>query len=48
MAQALERRAVIVRATAGFGDPTAIRITVGTPHDNAQALAMLGEVLAQR
>lgn len=48
VAQALERRAVIVRATAGFGDPTAIRITVGTPEENAQALAMLGEVLAER
>ena len=44
VAQALERRGVIVRATAGFGDPTAIRITVGTPEENARFLSTLAEI----
>ena len=44
VAHALERRGVIVRATAGFGDPTAIRITVGTPEENARFLSTLAEI----
>jgi histidinol-phosphate aminotransferase len=40
--EALLRQGVIVRPTAGFGAPTAIRVTVGTPEENlvfAEALA---------
>ena len=46
MAQALERQGIIVRPTAGFGDPTAIRVTVGTPEENARFLAVLAEILS--
>ena len=42
--EALLRQGVIVRPLAGFGAPTAVRITVGTPDEHAflaQALARL-------
>jgi histidinol-phosphate aminotransferase len=37
---------VIVRPTAGFGAPGAIRVTVGTPEENAFFRAALGQVTA--
>jgi histidinol-phosphate aminotransferase len=43
LADALMRRGVIVRPTAGFGAPTGIRVSVGTPDENAffaEALAL--------
>jgi histidinol-phosphate aminotransferase len=42
--EALLREGVIVRPTAGFGAPTAIRVSVGTPEENAifaEALARI-------
>ncbi len=33
--EALLRQGVIVRPMGAFGDPTALRITVGTPEENA-------------
>ena len=44
LAGELERRGIIVRPTAGFGDPTAIRVTVGSTEDNARFLTVLGEI----
>jgi len=41
----LLRRGVIVRPLAGFGAPEAIRVTVGTPEENAFFAAALGHVL---
>jgi histidinol-phosphate aminotransferase len=41
----LLRQGVIVRPLAGFGAPEAIRVTVGTPDDNAFFAASLGHVL---
>jgi histidinol-phosphate aminotransferase len=40
----LLREGVIVRPTAGFGAPGAIRVTVGTPEENASFAAALGRV----
>jgi histidinol-phosphate aminotransferase len=40
----LLREGVIVRPTAGFGAPGAIRVTVGTPEENAFFAAALGRV----
>jgi len=40
----LLRRGVIVRPLAGFGAPEAIRVTVGTPEENAFFAASLGQV----
>jgi histidinol-phosphate aminotransferase len=40
----LLRRGVIVRPLAGFGAPEAIRVTVGTPEENAFFAAALGQV----
>ena len=37
---------MIVRPLAGFGAPTAIRISVGTPEENDILAAVLGRVLA--
>jgi histidinol-phosphate aminotransferase len=42
----LLRQGVIVRPLAGFGAPEAIRITVGTPEENAFFAACLGQVLS--
>jgi len=41
----LEAEGVIVRPLGGFGDPRSIRITVGTPEQNAMCVAALGRVL---
>lgn len=43
--EALLRRGVIVRPMVGYGFPTHLRITVGTPAENARCLAALAEVL---
>ena len=42
----LLRRGVIVRPLAGFGAPSAIRVSVGTPDENAFFAATLGHVLS--
>jgi histidinol-phosphate aminotransferase len=42
----LLRQGVIVRPLAGFGAPEAIRVTVGTPDDNAFFAEALGHVLS--
>lgn len=44
---ALLREGVIVRPLSGFGAPGAIRVTVGTPDENAFFSAALGRVLAR-
>jgi histidinol-phosphate aminotransferase len=44
--QALLRQGAIVRPTAAFGDPGALRITVGTPEENAFFADALASVLA--
>lgn len=44
--EALLRRGVIVRPMGGYGLPTHVRITVGTPDENARALEALRAVLA--
>ena len=49
--EALLRQGVIVRPTAGFGAPTAIRVTVGTPEENlvfADALAQVRAAVGER
>jgi histidinol-phosphate aminotransferase len=43
--EGLLRRGVIVRPMAGNGFPTCLRISVGTPQENARCLAALREVL---
>jgi histidinol-phosphate aminotransferase len=43
----LLREGVIVRPLAGFGSPTAIRVSVGTPEEIAFFAAALGRVLAR-
>ena len=45
---ALLHEGVIVRPLAGFGAPTAIRVTVGTPEELDFFAAALGNVLARR
>jgi histidinol-phosphate aminotransferase len=45
LAAALEQKGIIVRPLAGFGDPTSIRVTVGTPEENEAFLEALAEVL---
>ncbi|HXV02841.1 MAG TPA: aminotransferase class I/II-fold pyridoxal phosphate-dependent enzyme, partial [Gaiellaceae bacterium] len=42
----LLREGVIVRPTGGFGAPGGIRVTVGTPEENAFFAEVLGRVLA--
>ena len=42
----LLREGVIVRPLAGFGAPTAIRVSVGTPDELDLFAAALGRVLA--
>ena len=42
----LLREGVIVRPLQGFGSPTAIRVSVGTPEENAFFADALGRVLA--
>ena len=46
--RALLHEGVIVRPLAGFGAPTAIRVTVGTPEELDFFAAALGNVLARR
>jgi histidinol-phosphate aminotransferase len=43
----LLRQGVIVRPLAGFGAPEAIRVTVGTPEENAFFAVSLGQVLSR-
>jgi histidinol-phosphate aminotransferase len=45
VADALLRKGVIVRSMEGYGLPTYIRVTVGTPQENSRALQALTEVL---
>jgi histidinol-phosphate aminotransferase len=45
VAAALEARGVIVRPLDMFGLPTAFRITVGTPDENAVAVSVIAEVI---
>ena len=44
---ALLHEGVIVRPLAGFGAPAALRISVGSPDENAFFAAALGRVLAR-
>ena len=44
--EALLRAGVIVRPLEGFGAPSAIRVTVGSPEDNAALDEALGRVRA--
>jgi histidinol-phosphate aminotransferase len=44
---ALLREGVIVRPLVGFGAPTAVRVSVGTPEENAFFADALGRVLAR-
>jgi histidinol-phosphate aminotransferase len=46
MFEALLREGVIVRPLAGFGAPGAIRVTVGTPEENAFFAEALGRVVS--
>jgi histidinol-phosphate aminotransferase len=48
LARALELEGVIVRPLAPFGAPESIRVTVGTPEDNAAFAAALGRALQPR
>jgi histidinol-phosphate aminotransferase len=43
----LLREGIVVRPVAGYGFPSALRLTVGLPDENARALAALGRVLAR-
>jgi len=43
---ALQRRGIITRPMAGYGLPDWLRISVGTPAENARCLVALREVLA--
>jgi histidinol-phosphate aminotransferase len=45
--EGLLRRGVIVRVAAGFGLPEAIRVTIGTRHENEKFLSALRQVLAE-
>jgi histidinol-phosphate aminotransferase len=44
---ALLRRGVIVRPARAFGAPSALRITIGLPEQNARMLGAMGESLAE-
>ncbi len=44
---ALLTRGVIVRPARAFGAPSALRITVGWPQENARLLAAAAEALAE-
>ena len=45
IADALLRKGIIVRSMEGYGLPTHIRVTVGTPQENTRAIKVLAEVL---
>lgn len=47
VADALLQKGVIVRSVEGYGLPTHIRVTVGTPRENARAAGALAEVLSE-
>ncbi len=47
VAKALLQRGVIVRAMGGYDLPNFIRVTVGTPRENARLIQVLAEVLAE-
>jgi histidinol-phosphate aminotransferase len=47
MAEALLRQGVIVRPMVGYGFPTHLRISIGTPQENERCLAALGAVLGK-
>lgn len=47
VADALLKKGVIVRSMEGYGLPTHIRVTVGTPRENARAAEALAEVLSE-
>lgn len=47
LSAALLRKGVIVRSMEGYGLPTYIRITVGTPQENTRALMAMAEVLGE-
>lgn len=47
VASALFRRGVIVRSMEGYGLPTYIRVTIGTPRENIRAIDALAAVLAE-
>ena len=44
----LQRRGVIVRPMASYGLGEWLRVTVGTPDENARFIATLREILARR
>lgn len=44
---ALLRKGVIVRSMEGYGLPTHIRVTIGTPEENIRAIEALGAVLEE-
>lgn len=46
--EALLRLAVIVRPVANYGLPDCLRISIGTPEENARFIAALGQVLESR
>ncbi|MFQ5988536.1 MAG: histidinol-phosphate transaminase [Candidatus Methylomirabilales bacterium] len=47
VASALLRKGVIVRSMEGYGLPTYIRVTIGTPQENGRAMEALATVLAE-
>ena len=47
MADALLRHGVIVRPMAGYGFPTHLRISIGTPPENERCIAALKAVLGR-
>ena len=47
IAQALQRRGVIVRPMAAWGLPNCIRVSTGTPEQNQRAIDTLAKVLAE-
>jgi len=47
MAKALLQRGVIVRSMGGYDLPSFVRVTVGTPRENARFIQILAEVLAE-
>ena len=48
IANALMRKGVIVRPVAGYGFPNSIRVTIGTPEENARFVRSLREVLGMK
>lgn len=44
LVEAMEQRGIIIRPLAGFGLPDCVRISIGTPEENAKAVAALREI----